>query len=289
MARKKEKKLEQDEKSKDKDKKKKKGGVGNVLLTLGICVCVGVMGYSIYRLASAALEYKEGEDEYDDLKQYTTLVADTQETDGGTEGTVTDPSALTAETVTATPPLTVDFASLQAINPDIVGWLYVEALDISYPVVHGTDNDYYLHRTFEGKDNFAGTLFVEYRNGREFKDPNTIIYGHNMKNQSMFGKLKFLKEQNKYADSPYFWILTPDYNYRYEIFSMQVTEADGEVYTLFTNPGDEFVEYLTKRQKESEVQCADVSFNKDSRIVTLSTCTSDEIQRFVVQGLLISR
>ena len=282
---------EKKQKKKQKKEKKKKGGIGNVLLTLGICVCVGVMGYSVYRLASAALEYKAGEDEYDGLKQYTTLVADTQETDAGESQTQTpaDPSALTAETVTATPPINVDFESLKAINPDIVGWLYVEALDISYPVVHGTDNDYYLHRTFERKDNFAGTLFVEYRNGRDFKDPNTIIYGHNMKNQSMFGKLKFLKEQNKFADSPYFWVLTPDYNYRYQIFSMQVTEADGEVYTLFTNPGDEFVEYLNKRKAESEVSCGDFNFNKDSRIVTLSTCTSNEIQRFVVQGLLISR
>ncbi len=84
----------------------------------------------------------------------------------------------------------IDFTQLLSVNSDIVGWLRIRALDISYPVVQGKDNDYYLHRTFEKTDNFAGCLFVNSYNMGDFTDQNTIIYGHNMKNGSMFGKLK---------------------------------------------------------------------------------------------------
>ncbi len=104
------------------------------------------------------------------------------------------------------PPLAVDFESLKAINPDVKGWLYIEALDISYPVVQGPDNDTYLHTTYEGtsRTNFAGSIFLDYQNQDDFSDGNTIVYGHNMKNLSMFGKLKQMKEQKKYRDSVYF-------------------------------------------------------------------------------------
>ncbi len=74
--------------------------------------------------------------------------------------------------------------------------------------MQGSDNDYYLHRTFEGKNNFSGSIFVEYRNSGDFTDSNTIVYGHNMKNQSMFGKLKLLQEQGLYSEQ--FRILDSD-------------------------------------------------------------------------------
>ena len=110
-----------------------------------------------------------------------------------------------------------------------------------------------------------------------------------MKNQSMFGKLKLLQEQGLYQNSSEFWILTPEHNYRYQIFSMHVTAQDSDVYTLFTNPGQEFVDYLNKMLNESETALPlEQDFTAESRIVTLSTCTSSETDRFVVQGLLVS-
>ena len=267
----------------EKKTKKKNRAIG-VFLTLGIIVCVAVMGYCIFRLVSAAFEYKEGEKEYSSLKKYTT------ELSGAAEGSTDNQTALSAESVARpeTVPLQVDFESLQEINPDIVGWIYIGALDISYPVVQGTDNSYYLSRTFEGKSNSAGSIFMEYRNAGDFSDCHTILYGHNMKNQTMFGTLRLLEEQNRYGDDPYFWILTPDHNYRYEMFSLQVTAADSEVYTLFTNPGQEYVNYLNARWNESEVATPYMDFTENSKIITLSTCTSNDSERFVVQGVQIS-
>ena len=274
--------------------KKKKGGPLNVILTLGIVVCIGVIAYSGYKLISTGLAYKEGEDEYNSLRKYTMEVTEPETvTDSGEEEDAqednrspVDASAVPQEPVT--PPLQVDFAALQAINPDIVGWIYIEALDISYPVVQGEDNDFYLHRTFEKKDNFAGSIFVEYRNSGDFTDPNTIIYGHNMKNQSMFGKLKLLKEWEEYKDSMYFWVMTPDYSYRYEIFSAQKTDDDSDVYTMISETATHYVEYMEKMQSQSEIPVTEREFTAEDKIITLSTCSSSNGDgRFVVQGVQV--
>ena len=106
-----------------------------------------------------------------------------------------------------------------------MGWIYVEAVpDINYPIVHGKDNETYLHRTYEKNYNFAGTIFVDYENKGDFSDCNTIVYGHNMKNGSMFAQLKkFTQDEETYKKSKYFWIFTPEKNYRYEIISAYTT------------------------------------------------------------------
>lgn len=265
-----------------KKKKKKKGGPLNVILTLGIIACVGVIAYSGYQLLSTRLAYHEGESEYGSLQRYTTETAP----GAGEEDSENREPAEAAVLEEETPPIQVDFASLQAINPDIVGWLYMDALDISYPIVQGTDNDYYLHRTFEGKDNFAGSIFVEYRNSGDFSDCNTIIYGHNMKNQTMFGKLDFLQNWEEYQDGMYFWILTPEADYRYEIFNAQYTDAYSDVYTLFSDSGELFLDYLNKMQSQSQIPLEERTFSESDRIVTLSTCASSEgDERYVVQGV----
>ena len=122
------------------------------------------------------------------------------------------------EELTVNPP-EVDFDALKAINDDVVGWLELEAIpSISYPIAQGEDNEYYLHRTIKKTYNFAGSVFIDSTNASDFSDCNTIIYGHNMKNGSMFGKLKQMYESEKYKDSKYLWICTPNGKYRYEIF-----------------------------------------------------------------------
>lgn len=281
-------------------KKKKKGGVVNSLLTLGILICLGVFGFSAFRLFTIYQDYKVGEDEYAKLQgQYTTREVKVPKTpasesaDGVSseptgEDVSEEPEAVSEEGVAEYLPLDVDFQALQAINPDVVGWLEVEALDISYPIVQGKDNAEYLHMTFEKQDNFAGSIFMDYENSADFGDCHTIIYGHNMKNQSMFGKLKLLKENEKYKVSRYFWIITPEGKYRYEIFSAHVTPADGDTYTLFSGPDQQFLDYVNKMASESQIPKTDIPFTLDDKVVTLTTCTSNETQRFVVQGVRVS-
>lgn len=187
-------------------------------------------------------------------------------------------------------PLEVDFEVLQNINEDVIGWIYVEAIDtINYPIVKGKDNDEYLHHTYEGKYNFAGTLFIDYENNRDFSDSNTLVYGHNMKNGSMFGQLKtFVGKPEIYEKSRYFWILTPKADYRYEIIAAYTTGVKSETYTLFTDPGKKYLEYIDKIREWSSIKTTERKFTVRDKIVTLSTCTGNESTRFVVQGIRVN-
>ena len=106
-----------------------------------------------------------------------------------------------------------------------------------------------------------------------------------MKNGSMFGSLKkFLSDEETLNSSRYFWILTPEKNYRYEIVSAYKTAVNSETYTLFKGPGEEFLEYLSMVLSNSQIETNAEEMNIKDKIVTLSTCTGDQSVRFVVQG-----
>lgn len=258
-----------------KNKKKKKAG--DFLLTLVLILAIAVFCYAAYNLYHIYTEYKKGTDEYNHIAQ---MAVTERDPDAPQEPAGPDaPQGPQA-------PLNVDFASLKSVNEDVVGWIYIEALDgISYPVVQGKDNNTYLHTTYEKNYNFAGTIFVDYENKSDFSDCNTLVYGHNMKNGSMFGNLKdFVQKEETYKKSKYFWILTPEKNYRYEIISAYTTSVTSDTYTLFKGPGKEFQEYLEKMVGYSEITTDPGELTIKDKIVTLSTCTGNEATRFVVQG-----
>lgn len=217
-------------------KPKKKKTAGDVILTVILIAAICVFCYAGYNLFHIYTEYKKGTDEYNHIAQMAVTERDPEEAaeptaEGGLEA-----------------PMNIDFKSLKSVNDDVVGWIYVEAVpDINYPVVHGEDNETYLHHTYEKNYNFAGTIFVDYENKGDFNDCNTIVYGHNMKNGSMFAQLKkFSSNSDTYEKSKYFWIFTPEKNYRYEIISAYTTGAKSDTYTLFKGPGEEFQEYLKR-------------------------------------------
>lgn len=252
-------------------KKKKKS---DVLLTIALVVAIAVFCYAAYNLYHIYTEYKKGTNEYNSIEEMAVTERDPDSTE------VAGPDAQPK------PPIDVDFEKLKSINEDVIGWIYVDALpDISYPIVQGKDNQTYLHQTYEKNYNFAGTIFVDYENGRDFNDCNTLVYGHNMKNGSMFGHLKkFTEDEKLYNNDRYFWILTPDKNYRYEIISAYTTGVNSDTYTLFKGPGEEFEEYLQKIKSYSDIKTEDTELTIKDKIVTLSTCTGNESTRFVVQG-----
>ena len=206
--------------------------------------------------------------------------------------TETEEDAKTGETIVQKKKLyymknPVDFMALQGINDDIVGWLKVGALDISYPVTQASDNDYYLHLTFELVQNAAGCIFVDYQNRPDFQDDNTIIYGHNMKDGSMFGTLKNFVQDGVCESDTYFWIYTPERIYKYELFNCSTVGAVSNTYTLEFGSRKEFQNYLDKALMQSQVDSSKVKVKSSDKIVTLSTCTGDEETRFVVQGKLV--
>ena len=179
----------------------------------------------------------------------------------------------------------IDFEQLQSENEEIIGWLRIGALKDSYPVTQGKDNDYYLHRTFRGEYNFAGCIFLDSANSKFFTDQNSLVYGHNMKDGSMFGTLKDFKKQEVYDSNPYFWIFTPKLIYQYRIFSCCTVSKRGDPYRIrFTSSA--FQEFLDECVERSEVDTHGVRPSSQDRIVTLSTCTGDDSTRFIVQGVL---
>ena len=277
-------------------RKKRRTTFGDIMSTLLMLIALVVFIFSGYTLYGFYKEYHKGSNEYDNLESsYASDEGESEDLDAledeaalqdisGREvaNIIWDGKELTVPTMKNP----IDFSELQQVNEDIAGWLRIRALDISYPVVQGEDNDYYLHRTFEKEDNFAGCLFVNCDNDRDFTDQNTIIYGHNMKNGSMFGKLKQFREEETYNKSKYFWMFTPDLIFQYRIFSAMVVNKTGLAYQTFYSDED-FNEWINKAFEGSEVENSGIQVTSDDHVVTLSTCTGDDSTRFVVMGKLV--
>lgn len=187
------------------------------------------------------------------------------------------------------PQLDIDIEALKEMNGDFRGWMYFPALDISYPVVQGEDNDYYLKHSFEGEKVNAGCIFMDYGASADWSDRNTFIFGHNMRDGSMFGTLKKLMEDTSICEeNPYFYIYTEDYVYTYEIFSYYETKSTSDRYMTFTSDAsyDAYVEWAVENSKY--VSIVDLSERKN--IVSLSTCygSAGTNRRILVHGVLTS-
>jgi len=191
-------------------------------------------------------------------------------------------------------PIDVDFDSLKETNPDVVGWIYCEDTVINYPILQGEDDEYYLHHDLNGKSSSAGCIFVDCNNMGDFSDVNSIIYGHHMKNGSMFACLQNWENQDFYDAHKYMWIITPEANYEVWIFSGYLTDAYSDSYLGIRNWGETAEEYIKTAQSFSDItplvnfdtfkKCAD----DDQRYIMLSTCEYEfQNARYVIHGKLV--
>ncbi len=187
---------------------------------------------------------------------------------------------------TASTPITVNFERLLNKNPDIVGWIYCEDTVINYPVVQAKDNKTYLHADLDGDYLRSGTIFVDYRNQEIGEDQNFLIYGHDMRNNSMFGSLSDYKKQSYYDAHPELYYLTPDGDYRIELLLGVVVNTKDMIY--LTNPDKEaFAGYLSRLRKNSTFR-SNGDLEVGDRVVTLSTCSYEfDDARYVVVGKLV--
>lgn len=185
------------------------------------------------------------------------------------------------------PELQIDFAELIRTNPDFRGWLYFPALDISYPVVQGEDNDYYLKHSFEGESVNAGCIFMDCGASADWSDRNTFVFRHNMRDESMFGAFKnLLKGTASCEENPYFYIYTEDKVYIYEIFSYYETKSTSDRFATFTSDAsyDDYVQWAT----EHSLYASDADLSDRGNIVSLSTCygSSGTKRRALIHGVL---
>ncbi|MFV0466587.1 MAG: class B sortase [Lachnospiraceae bacterium] len=247
-------------------------------IIVGILACICLL--AAVGLSSIALNYKEGSDEYIDLAQ---TVLDEERI---IESEVSDSGTMEGTSAQQTESQSVDFEKLWQLNPDAVGWITFDHSTINYPIVQGQDNRYYLSHTFLEYENEAGCIFMDFENAKDFSDRNTFIYGHNLKTGAMFAQLNHYRKEDYYAANNYFWILTPDGTYKYEIFSCYVTEDDSDSYQILYQDKQAYCDYLTKIKNRSLYDTG-VAVTGRNVIVTLSTCTSSEGEHFIVHAIRI--
>ena len=183
-------------------------------------------------------------------------------------------------------PVSVDFEALRAISGDVVGWIYLPQTAINYPVVQGRNNSFYLDRFIDGQSNMGGSLFADYACPSDFSGKNTIIYGHNMKDGSMFALIDDYADQSFYEQHPVLYLNTPSANYRVDVFSGFTSDPEGFIYTTSFASDEDYAAFLRAAVSASEIACP-VEAGVGDRIVTLSTCTyTDADVRFVLCGKL---
>lgn len=183
------------------------------------------------------------------------------------------------------PPIRVDFDALWEINTDVIAWLYSEGTEISYPVVQATDNEYYLRRLLDGSYNRSGTIFADYRNSGDFSDWHTLVYGHNMKNSTMFGTFPNYASQEYYEAHPVLYLLTPEKNFRVELLAGYLTDPADEIYTFADSRAqrDELVGMAVGKSDFT----ASVDIGTEDKLVTFSTCAyNTEDARYILVGVL---
>lgn len=259
------------------------------LRTALIIILAGVFVFSGIKLVSALREYKIAEDIYSAEREAVFHIVEYEEPTSAPSVTSTPEAAddpEETEDYEYFPKVNIDFDALLETNPEVIGWIWIPATNVSYPLVRADDNDKYLHRTYNSVYNSSGSIFMDYRNSAQLTDMNSIIYGHNMNNGAMFGKLKRFTEQEYFEENRYVYIFTPELTYKYEIFSAYVTTAGSESYT-FPVSEDELQGYIDYAVSSSAIE-SDTVPAADDTLIMLSTCTSRiSYERFVVHAVLI--
>ena len=183
-------------------------------------------------------------------------------------------------------PIKVDFEGLKKINPDVDGWIYCPGTVIDYPVMHGLSNDTYLHHSYDKTYNASGSIFVDERNQRNFADPVTILYGHHMASGAMFATLQWWQLGSYREENPIMWLLTPDQDYKVELYSAYDTSAYSEAYEIPVAGSDPSQYLWTARSNSRWV--TDTELDPTAHYIMMSTCAYIfEDARSVLHGKLV--
>lgn len=260
-------------------------------LNIGIILGAIIMVIAAVNIGLSLLDYQKASTVYDDLEQDYVIVADQEKKEDKNQPASQEQTSQEAPEVAEIPwneMVKVNMEGLQELNPDIKGWIYFENKTISYPILQGKDNEEYIRTTYNGKEATAGSIFMDVENKADFTDNHTLIYGHNMKDLTMFGKLKYYKtDEDYFPDHKYFQIITSNKKLRYQVFAYKEVEEDSLIYAVYSNSNTDFYKFA-KNVISSANQCPEgVIVGYDDRVVTLSTCTDRDDKRFVVCGILV--
>ncbi|WP_343003819.1 class B sortase [Clostridium sp. 2218st1_F5_2218SCRN_220325] len=224
---------------------KLKTGIKN-LITFFLIAIICVCGYRIYEKLN---DYKKADDLYANLRTEKEVNLDKNNSNSGTANTI----------------------DLSSINKDFVCWINIENTNIDYPVVQSKDNSYYLHRDIYGNYLYAGTTFLDYRDYYD-DSKNLIIYGHNMKNTTMFSQLEKFKEESFFKSNPTITLTDKNGEKNYEVFAVLLVKKDYPYTIPNFNSDDEYNKFLNKIVDDSIFSTQNKPTSSD-KILTLSTCS----------------
>lgn len=239
----------------------------------------GVLLFSGYQVFSVLNEYQQADTLYESVQQEFVEIVPTT--------TLTFAEQPEESKKTSSAPIRVDFPGLLSHNGDVVGWLYCPDTVVNYPVAQAEDNNTYLHADLSGEYLRSGTLFLECENTPQpMVQNNYIVYGHSMKNGSMFGALLKYKKQSFYDEHPVWYYLTPDRDYRIELIAGAVVKTHRDIFTTTLN--DVAMVKELSVLKEMSTFTSDVTYTDEDAFITLSTCSYEfNDARYVVVGKLV--
>ena len=224
-------------------KEKKKG---DALYRIVMTILIVIILFSLYKVGTILYGYHQGNSQYEAVQE----IAKVEKEDEG-----------------------IDFDALQKVNDDVKAWIYLKDTVIDYPVMQTTNNDYYLYHMFNGEENGAGTIFVDYRNEKPFQDFNTVLHGHRMKDGSMFKPLVQYSDPEFYKTHKVIEITTPKQKYNCKVFAAATIPADSDLYQFYFYDEEDRADYLRRLDAVNELS-TDVEVDADDKIVMMSTCTA---------------
>lgn len=250
-----------------KDKKQ----IKEIIRKIVFCIAVVVFIWSAYKLFSIFNEYRKNAKTYKEIEAF--APQGVGEGGQGVEAFEFKPE---------------NYEELSKINNEFRGWINIPNTKVYYPLVQGTDNEYYLTHNFKKEYNAGGGVFISCDNKEPFKDKNTIIHGHYMKDGSMFGSLHSYKDEGFAKENNKFYITTKDGVLEYQMFSMYIEKASSAPYQYSFASDKEYVDYINGLKGKSKYDFGVNNLSKDDKIVTLSTCSYEiEDARLIIHGRLV--
>lgn len=241
---------------KSEQKKGKKRKIGSVIV---VVACLAAIAIALAKIIPIQMDYKKSIDKYAKMNEdYVQGSVDEGKPDWWAED------------------VEVELAKLHERNPDVIAWIRFDNQDnipISYPLLYSGDDDQYLRRDIDGEYLISGSIFLAGASNPDFSDYHDIIYGHNMRNDTMFGGLKkYVNDDGFYEENQYFTIYTETKAYRYQIFSFHEVSAYSDIYQIGFGPDETYEAYLNTLISSS-VRDTGVYPTKEDRTITLSTCS----------------
>ena len=256
-------------------------------------VLLVVFVFSFANFMREFLTYQQAKNEYKELGKYIEVIPEGEEAPSDAEAEESTPEAPEEDEKEQYqyPNLQIDYDGLTATNSEFVGVIYIPVLNLTYPIAQSTGNDKYLHTTFEGTRNASGCIFLDCAASKDFSDSNSFIFGHNMKNGTMFGSLKqFLQKEELCDEDPYIYIYQKDQVLVYRIFAYYTIPVRDDVYDDFSGD-DGYDAYVADAGKHSVYHSSKeekIDWSSRPKLLTLSTCyATGHVNNFIVQAALV--